>query len=154
ERAREQFAMARVRVQAGEAIATDSLQLLLEMNRAQLGVLKSDSALYVSTLRLGRLIGLAGPAIAEPFDPTLMPPLPLTEEEAVAEMRTRGPEITAARAEEARANAAVGVARAGYWPSLLLTATSGAYDAELFPSALKRTQLAVTLSLPIWNGGG
>jgi outer membrane protein TolC len=32
-------------------------------------------------------------------------------------------------------------------------ATTGAYDAELFPSALKRTQLALAVSLPIWNGG-
>jgi outer membrane protein TolC len=31
--------------------------------------------------------------------------------------------------------------------------TTGAYDSELFPSALKRTQFAVTVSVPIWDGG-
>src|SRR5690606_11889490 len=51
------------------------------------------------------------------------------------------------------ADAAVGVARAGYWPSLQLQATTGAYDAQFFPSALKRSQLALTLTLPVWNGG-
>lgn len=154
ERAREQFALARVRVQAGEAIATDSLQLLLEMNRAQLAVLRSDSALAVSTRRLGRQVGLDGPALAAPLDTAAPAPLPFTEDEAVRELRTRGPEVEAARAAERSAAAAVAVVRAGYWPSLLLTATSGAYDAELFPSALKRNQLAMTVSLPIWNGGG
>jgi outer membrane protein len=153
ERAREQFGMARVRVQAGEAIATDSLQLLLEMNRAQLAVLRADSALAVSMLRFGRQIGLDGPARAQPLDTTALAPLPITEAAAVAELRTRGPEIVAARATERSASAALGVARADYWPSLQLVATTGAYDAELFPSALKRTQLGVTLSLPIWNGG-
>lgn len=154
ERAQEQFTMARVRVQAGEAIATDSLQLLLELNRAQLGVLRADSALAVSQLRLGRQIGLEGPAMAQPLDTAALPPLPMTEAEAIAELRARGPEVEAARAAERRAGAAVGVARAGYWPSLQLQATTGAYDAEFFPSALKRSQLAVTLSLPVWNGGG
>jgi outer membrane protein len=152
-RAREQFAMARVRVQAGEAIATDSLQLLLEVNRAQLAQLRADSALSVSMLRLGRRIGLDGPALAQPLDTAAPPPLPMTQEEAVRELRMRGPEIEAARAAERRADAAVGVARAAYWPSLQVIATTGAYDAELFPSALRRTQLALALSLPIWNGG-
>ncbi|MGH7446067.1 MAG: TolC family protein, partial [Longimicrobiales bacterium] len=152
-RAQEQFAMARVRVQAGEAIATDSLQLLLEVNRAQLALLRSDSALSVSMLRLGRQIGLDGPAIAEPLDTAAPPPLRITQEAAVRELRMRGPEIEAARAAERRAHAALGVARAAYWPSLQVVATTGAYDAELFPSALKRTQLALAVSLPIWNGG-
>src|SRR5690606_33530730 len=128
--AREQFTLARVRVQAGEAIATDSLQLLLEMNRAQLGVLRADSALSVSMLRLGRLIGLDGPAMAQPLDTAALPPLPMSEAEAIAELRRRGPEIEAARAAEQRADAAVGVARAGYWPSFQLQATTGAYDAQ------------------------
>src|SRR5688572_14085053 len=39
-RAQEQFGLARVRVVAGEAIATDSLQLLLEVNRARLAKLR------------------------------------------------------------------------------------------------------------------
>lgn len=57
-RAEEQFGLARVRVIAGEAIATDSLQLLLEVNRARVAKLRSDSALAVARLRLGRQIDL------------------------------------------------------------------------------------------------
>jgi outer membrane protein TolC len=152
-RAEEQFEIARVRVLAGEAIAPDSLQLLLEVNRARLALLSRDSALVTSRLRLGRQIGLSGPAEAAPIDTTLPPPLPLTLEQAVAEMRTRGPDVEAARAAERRADAVVLAEREQYLPAVTLGAVTGAYDAELFPSATRRTQLAVTVSLPIWNGG-
>jgi outer membrane protein TolC len=152
-RAIEQLDVARVRVQAGETIATDSLQLLLEANRARLDILQRDSALVASQLRLGRRIGLAGPVGAAPLDSAPPPPLPLSLEEAVAELRTRGPEVEAARAEERRAGAVLAAEREGYLPAVTVSATAGAYDAEFFPSALRRNQLAVTVSLPIWDGG-
>lgn len=152
-RAEEQLGVARVRVLAGETIATDSLQLLLEVNHARLDVLRRDSALAVSRLRLGRRIGLSGPAEAAPLDTTAPPPLPLSLEAAVSEMRARGPEIEAARAAERSAGAALATERAGYLPDISLNATAGAYDSEFFPSALQRSQFAVTVSLPIWDGG-
>lgn len=152
-RAQEQFEIARVRVLAGEAIAPDSLQLLLEVNRARLEVLSRDSALVTSRLRLGRQIGLSGSVDAAPIDTTPPPPPPMTLEEAVAEMRVRGPAIEAARAAERRADAIVLAEREQYLPAITVGAVTGAYDAELFPSATRRTQLAVTVSLPIWNGG-
>ena len=152
-RAEEQLGVARVRVLAGEAIAPDSLQLLLEVNRAKLDVLSRDSALVTSRLRLGRQIGLSGPADAAPIDSAVPPRLPLTLDEAIAEMRLRGPDVEAARAAERRADAIVLAEREQYLPSITLGAVTGAYDAEMFPSASRRTQLAVTVSLPIWNGG-
>lgn len=152
-RAEEQLGIARVRVQAGDAIATDSLQLLLEVNRARLAVLRSDSALAVSRLRLGRQIGMRGPAEAAPLESAAAPALPLDLERAIAEMRTSGPELAAARAVEETAEAALDAERGGYLPELTLSATTGAYDAEFFPSALRRSQVAFTVSLPIWNGG-
>ena len=152
-RAEEQFGFARVRVQAGEAIATDSLQLLLELNRAKLARLRSDSALAVAQLRLGKQIGESGAVDAAPVDTALPPPLPFTQEEAVAELRTRGPELLAARAGERRAEALLSSEREAYLPNISLAATTGAYDAEFWPSAFKRSQLAVTLAFPIWDGG-
>ena len=152
-RAQEQFGIARVRVSAGEAIATDSLQLLLEVNRARLAVLRRDSALAVSRYRLGRQIGLSGPVDAAPIDTAAPPPLPLTQEQAVAELRTSGPQLVVARAEERSADARLGVERGGYLPDISLGATTGAYDSEFFPSARSRAQFAITVSLPIWDGG-
>lgn len=152
-RAEEQFAFARVRVVAGDAIATDSLQLLLEVNRARLAVLRSDSALAVSRLRLGRRIGLSGAVEAAPLDTAVPPPLPLSEGEAIREMRAGGPDIEAARAAERSASAALAGEREAYLPHVTIGATTGAYDAEFFPSAMRRSQLSLTVSLPIWNAG-
>ncbi len=152
-RAQEQFGIARVRVLAGEAISSDSLQLLLEVNRARLAVLSRDSALVTSRLRLGRRIGLSGPADAAPIDTLVPPPLPMTEDQAIAEVRQRGPEVDAARADERGANAVLLAERERYLPEITVAATTGAYDAELFPSATKRSQIAVNVAVPIWNGG-
>jgi len=152
-RAQEGFGLARVRVQAGEAIAPDSLQLLLEVNRARLGVLRSDSAVAVSRLRLGRQIGLSGPAEAAPVDSSAPPPLPLSQEAAVADLLAQGPEVQAARAAERRAQAVVGVRREGYLPYVTLDLLAAAYDVSFFPDALKRASLALTVNLPIWDGG-
>lgn len=152
-RATEQLEIARVRVQSGETISTDSLQLLLEVNRARLDVLRRDSALAVSRLRLGGRIGLSGPADAAPLDTAAPLPLPLALDAAVVEMRVQGPELEAARAAERRAGAALAAEREHYLPSVILSATAGAYDAEFFPSALKRNQVALTVAWPIWDGG-
>jgi outer membrane protein len=152
-RATEQFGIARVRVLAGEAISSDSLQLLLEVNRARLAILSRDSALVTSRLRLGRRIGLTGPADAAPVDTLVPPPLPMTQEQAIAEVRDRGPEVDATRAAERSANALVVAERESYLPRITVAAMTGAYDAELFPSATKRSQIAVNVALPIWNGG-
>jgi outer membrane protein len=152
-RAMEQFEVARVRVLAGEAIATDSLQLLLELNRARLELLQRDSALTVSRLALGRRIGVPGPVDAAPIESATPAPLPVSLDAAVAEMYARGPAVTAARAAERAADAVVGAARERYLPEITVGATAGAYDSEFFPSALKRSQLTVGVTWPIWNGG-
>ena len=152
-RAQEQFGIARVRVLAGEAISSDSLQLLLEVNRARLAILSRDSALVSSRLRLGRRIGLSGPADAAPIDTVVPPPLPMSQEQAIAEVRAHGPDVDAARAAERGASAVLGAERERYLPEISVAAMTGAYDAELFPAATKRSQIAVNIAVPIWNGG-
>ncbi|MGH7675655.1 MAG: TolC family protein [Gemmatimonadales bacterium] len=152
-RATEQLGVARVRVQAGSTIATDSLQLFLEVIRARFAVLQRDSALAVARLRLGRQIGLPGPADAAPLDTAAPAPLPVTLEAAVAELRAQGPELEVARATERLAGAALAAERQQYLPEVTVSATIGAYDAEFFPSALQRNQLAVTVSWPFYDAG-
>lgn len=153
QRAEEALSVARLRVREGEAIPSDSLQLLLEVNRARLEQLARDSALIASRLQLGARVGLAGPADAAPIDSAPLPALPITQDEAIAEMRRRGPELEAARAGERYASAVLVAERERYLPEITLDAMVGAYDAELFPSATRRSQVAVTVSLPIWNAG-
>jgi len=152
-RAQEQFGVARVRVQAGETIATDSLQLLLELNRARFAVVQRDSALAVARFRLGRLIGLAGPVDAAPLDTAPPQVLPLTLEQATVELRERGPELEAARAAERQAEANLSSQRAQYFPALTIGAQWAAYDETFFPTYLERSSLSLALTFPIWDGG-
>jgi outer membrane protein len=152
-RATEQFGIARVRVRAGDAIAPDSLQLLLEMNRARLEVLRQDSALQVARLALGRKIGVGGPVDAAPVDTTPPSALPVSLEQAVTELRARGPEVLSARAAEGRASAVLNAARESYLPAITVGATTGAYDSKLFPSGVNRSQVSVGVTWPLWNAG-
>jgi outer membrane protein len=138
-RAQEQLSIARVRVTVGEAIAADSLQLMLEVNRARLAALRADSALAVSRLRLGREIGMTGPVDAAAPDTSAPPALPML--------------LQAARADERRTRAGLSVERNAYLPELSIIGTAGAYDDTFFPSSLYRQQLAFNVSLPIWSGG-
>lgn len=152
-RAEQQLAIARVRVQAGESIASDSLQLLLEVNRARLALLKSDSALAGARLGLGRRVGLRQPVDALPADTMVPPPLPMTEMQAVAEYLERGPGLTAARASERRADALLDVERERYLPEVSIGASRTAFDTRFFPSGKMVSVVGVNVSLPIWNGG-
>ncbi|MEP6744699.1 MAG: efflux RND transporter permease subunit, partial [Gemmatimonadota bacterium] len=152
-RAEDQMARARARVLAGSAISSDSLQTYLEVNRAKLEVLQRDSALTVARLALGRRIGLSGPATAAPIDSAATPELPLTLEQATAELRERGPELEAARAAAARASAGLWGSRERYLPDVALSFQTGAFDSVFFPSAVKRSQIVVTASFPLWDAG-
>ena len=45
---------------SGAAVQTDSLQLLLELNRARVSLLQDEARLRVARLLLGRRVGAAG----------------------------------------------------------------------------------------------
>jgi outer membrane protein TolC len=71
----------------------------------------------------------------------------------VTELLDRGPELLAARAAERSADANVAAERGGYLPDITLGALTGAYDTRFFPSAVSRSQVGLTVSIPIWDGG-
>ena len=152
-RAEQQMAQARARVQAGSAVSSDSLQTYLELNRAQLDQLQRDSALTVARLALGRQIGLSGPAAAAQIDSAPPPALPLTLEQATAELREKGPSLEAARASENRASASLWSQRERYLPDVSLSWSAGAFDEVFFPSATIRSQVALIASFPLWDAG-
>ncbi|HEU5186499.1 MAG TPA: TolC family protein [Gemmatimonadaceae bacterium] len=152
-RAREQLGVARARVVSGAAVSTDSLQLLLELNRARVAELRQTSALRVSRLQLGRRIGRDSPVDATPLGEARPPELPLTLSEAVAEVRRTGPLTVAMQAADEAGDALVKQAKGLYLPSLTLGATTATYDTRFFPDATSRTALVFSASLPLWNGG-
>lgn len=152
-RAEEQLAVARARVASGAAVQTDSLQVLLELSRARVDLLRQETALRVARLQLGRRIGVAGPVTAEPLGPLPAPDLPLDEGEAVRVALQEGPDYRAAVADERAAGSALRSERGSYLPQVSLFGQWTGYDDSFFPDATKRASYGLTVSLPIWNGG-
>jgi outer membrane protein TolC len=152
-RATEQLVIARARVLSGAAVQTDSLQLLLELNRARVDRLMQRATLRVARLDLGRRIGYAGEVDAAPLDSTPAPPLPITEQEALGIAMSEAPSVVGARADERAAEAAYRSARGRYLPQVDLFGQLTAFDDTFFPNGTTRSVWGITVSLPIWDQG-
>ena len=151
-RAAEQLDVARARVLAGAAVQTDSLQLLLELTRAQVDLLRQESVLSVARLQLGRRTGIPGPVDAAPLDTLPAPPLPISEAQAIAQAVELSPIAEVARAEERRTDALFKSERSSYLPSLNLFGSWNGFDDDLVPDATTRSTVGLSLNFPIWDG--
>lgn len=152
-RAVEQFGTARARVTSGATVPSDSLQLLLERQRADTDVLRREAALTVARLQLGRRIGRAVPVDAALLDSVPPAPLGLTLDEAVDRAVAQGPAWRQARAAERSAEAQIRVRQASYLPTVTLTASIGKFDDKFFPTLTNRRSIGFQIALPIWDGG-
>src|SRR5690606_19275233 len=145
-RADEQFALARARVVSGATVQSDSLQLLLERQRAETDVINREADLTVARLQLGRRVGIGGPVDAAAL-PDLPPPaLGIDLEEAIHLAVSQGPAWRAARAGERAADAALKAQRGAYLPTVALTANYSAFDDKFFPSATTRRAVGFAVS--------
>ena len=153
QRAQEQLAVARARVLSGAAVSTDSLNLRLELARAQVGQIQQASALRVSRLELGRRVGMAGPVDAVPLDTAPAPDLPIALADAISEAARQGPEYRVAAANERAASAAFRAELGNYLPRATLTFSSNTVDQKFYPKLFTQSSLILGISLPIWNNG-
>lgn len=151
-RAEQQLAVARARVLSGAAVQTDSLQLVLELTRAQVDLLRQETAVTVARLQLGRRIGHSGPADAVPLDSIPAGPLPIAQDSAYREAVQSSPSVEFARAAERVANEAFKSERSTYFPTVSLFGQWAGFDDALVPDATTRTTYGVALNFPIWNG--
>lgn len=152
-RAREQLGIARARVSSGAAVSTDSLNLRLELNRAQVAQLQQESALRVARLELGRRIGADGPVDAAPLDTVPAPELPISLADAISQAASQGPDYRVAAANERAASAAYRSELGNYLPHASLTFNAFSTDTAFFPNLFKPTSFTLGISLPIWNNG-
>jgi outer membrane protein TolC len=152
-RAREGLGIARARVASGAAVPTDSLQLVLELTRAEVDVLRQQNALRTAQLELGRRVGAAAAVDAAPLDTIPAPDLPIDLPQALSLALDQGPQYRAARADERAADAALKSQKSDYLPSLGIGALHQRYDTEIFPGAANVTSVTFSLSVPIWNNG-
>ncbi|HEX6408913.1 MAG TPA: TolC family protein [Gemmatimonadales bacterium] len=152
-RARQGLAVARARVTSGAAVQTDSLQLVLELIRAQVEGLRQRNALRTAQLELGRRVGASAPVDAVPADTAASPPLPISLADAVRIGLDQGPQYRTARANENSAEAALRAERGDYLPVLSIGGVHQRYDTQLFPGASNITSVTFSLSFPLWDNG-
>ena len=152
-RARQGLAVARARVTSGAAVQTDSLQLVLELIRAQVEGLRQRNALRTAQLELGRRVGASAPVDAVPADTATPPPLPISLADAVRIGLDQGPQYRTARANESSADAALRAERGDYLPILSIGGVHQRYDTQLFPGASNITSVTFSLSFPLWDNG-
>lgn len=153
ERAESQLTVSRARVLSGAAVQTDSLQVVLELMRARVDLLRELAGLDVARAELGRRVGRSVAVDAAGADTTPAPALPISLADAVQIALEQSPEIRTAEA-QARSSAAIVRARKAYYlPWVTLTGTAAAYDDKFWPTATDRSSGTITISLPIWNNG-
>ena len=132
---------------------TDSLQLVLELIRAQVDSLRQHNALRTAQLDLARRVGASSPVGAVPADTLPAPPLPISLAEALRVGLEQGPQYQAARANETVAEATLKAQRGDYLPTIRIGAVHQRYDTELFPGAANITSVTFGISLPVWDNG-
>lgn len=152
-RAREALGVARARVVSGAAVQTDSLQLVLELIRAQVDSLRQHNALRTAQLELGRRVGASGPVSAMSSDTLPPAKLPLSLAEALRIALNQGPQYQAARANERSADATLRAQRGDYLPTFSIGGVHQRYDTQLFPGAANITSVTFSVSYPLWNNG-
>lgn len=150
-RAEEQLVVARARVLSGAVVQTDSLQLLLEVNRSRVSLLREESRLTVARLQLGRRVGTRGPVDAFPLDTTLPADPPITLQAAVALALEQGPEYRIARGNERAAAATVKSRTGAYFPQATLSANVTKFGDRFFPQGLSRSSISLGVAFPIWD---
>jgi outer membrane protein len=151
ERARQQEEFAANRYELGTATTSDLLRAQIEVANAELGAMEAQSSLRVSSLELGRLVGVAGGA--RPADaalPTTPPVLPGLDH-LIARALDSAPAVRAAEAVRASRRAERLAAFTPYVPSLRVT---GGYDwfAFDFPPEQRSWSVRLVASLPVFNG--
>jgi NodT family efflux transporter outer membrane factor (OMF) lipoprotein len=144
------------RYDAGVAAKTDVLQAQTQLANAQADLLGIERQRANAEHAIAVLVGRA-PAnfqLAErAADVGIVPAVPL---ELPSTLLQRRPDIAAAERRVAQANAQIGVAQAGYYPSLLLTGRAGSGAArigDLFESSSLVWSLGLSLAQTIFDAG-
>lgn len=128
-RATEQLNASVARLRAGAAIRSDSLRSLVTLGNARVQEINARTQLATAEANLGRLVGANGPVTAVD-DSALYALVGALDTAALrAEALNRAPQVRTAEASARAARAAIGVSRAGYWPTLTLSG-SGSLSAS------------------------
>jgi len=152
DRAQQGLRAAEQRLQVGSATRSDSLRAQLEVMRARQTLLSAENDKRAASYALGALIGYDGPVAADPSTSTSPQPLALGDPELIQLAVSRSPGVMMAEASHVANEAAIGVSRSQYYPSLTL---NGGYtwnnDDPSFNGGNTSWNTGLSLSFPIFN---
>lgn len=150
-RAEEQLNVSVARLRAGAAIRSDSLRSLVTLGTARIQLIAAQTQLATAEANLGRLVGADGRVTAQ--DDSAHYRLVTVDPEALRiEATNRSPQVRAAEASARAARASVGVARAGYWPTLALSGSASLNGSQQNDyNFLQQRNVALQLSWNVFN---
>jgi outer membrane protein TolC len=151
-RAEEQLKVSVALLHAGRGIRPDSLRSVVTLGNAQLQLITAQTALATAQANLGRLVGEDGP-VGAVEDSSFYAMLPAVDTAGLrAEALAQAPSVKAAEASALAAHAAIGVAKASYFPTLNLSgqvSLNGSSRNDY--SFLQSRQFNLGMSWPIFN---
>jgi outer membrane protein len=151
-RAEEQLNAAVARLRAGAAIRSDSLRSLVTLGTARLQLVSAETQLATAEANLGRLVGAEGRVTAQD-DSVFYRVVPAVDPDGLrAEAAARSPQVRAAEASARAARASVGVARAGYWPTVSLNGSASLNGSQVNDyNFLQQRNVALQVSWSVFN---
>jgi NodT family efflux transporter outer membrane factor (OMF) lipoprotein len=146
----------RNRYTAGIVARTDVLQAETALANAQADALTLDRQRAQLEHAVAVLVGVAPASFSIPVEPTWAVKLAGVPVTVPSTLLQRRPDIAAAERRVAAANEQIGIAIAGYYPSLSLNGSAGfgaATIGELFSASSLVWSLGASLAQTIFNGG-
>jgi outer membrane protein len=151
-RAEQQLEVAVARLRAGAAIRPDSLRSVVTLGNAQLALLTAQTQLATAEANLGRLVGFEG-QVSAADDSSYYRIIEAVDTSGLrAEALANSPAVRASEAQASAARSAIGVAKAGYFPSLTLSGNAqlnGSRNNDY--TFLTQRQFQLQMSWPIFN---
>jgi outer membrane protein len=151
-RADEQLKVSIARLKAGAAIRSDSLRSLVTLGNARVQQINAATQLATAEANLGRLSGLEGPAAAADDSTFYRVADEVDSTTLRAEALQRSPQVRSADAAANASRAGINVARAGYWPSVVLAGSQSLNGSQQNDyKFLQQRQATLTLNWGIFN---
>ena len=153
ERAEQTLEASKQRFAVGSATTSDTLRGRLEVNQARQAVLQVQSQHRSAMYSLGALLGFDGPVGADPATPTEPAPFVMSDAELIQLAVTASPSVRSSALTVEANQAAVGVNRAQWFPTL--SASGGltwSNQTASLSGGRNSWSTGLSLSYPLFNG--